>query len=788
MKINILTKLACVILLLTFGTGNGWAKHTRHYDATVTKTGEGVAYISKTDDFSEQTTIISGKSQDMNGESVSVKVGSGTLHLYAEPAPGWTFQDWTGSGISEPIVLSDPSVAITFDGRKDHGGATQLTYNATFVLDDGLIKVRTNDGGNAIISKIRNVVNDEVTITAYGEFNKIFDGWTVEGDDISDLNLDLNQPSLTFTNSGGKEVTFTANWRDAELSYYRIKDGYGNYLKMEGENGDLHITTSDAYITFEGALHLSQSNINKSPSTIFKVETASHIGTTWTSLNLYSQGLNTKSVIGGILKDAKHDGDISNELILIWNGKDGYTIKHETQDFYLQSTEDKEVFLRSAPEDAKYATWYFERVDGSTPTANLAVEAEKTIGDKSYTTLFVSFPFQCPDGMTAYYVSDVVQTSDATKWSTNGIVNVPALTPVILEWTEGSGYVVPLNTEKNQLSNVQSKAIDSDWWKGCIELYTTSDRERNTCYFDRQGTMTDAGTTFRRKVKFDDKTMRVLDVNDGKIELNTNFSQDDLPSNKCFIEYKEPMKSTANEVIFPLELDEVSPALKEQYFSAYEEVHVRRSVAGPKNGEEWGNWNTLCLPYTVAPTEIEAVFGEYELKELDHFWVTDNDGILHLRFVNAALIESGKPYMIRVKKNVADITLNKKFVNVVSANKQQLIKDGYKLDFQGSYVYLDGKNGNNYVPRDAFIINNNLFYHVASNVKMKGFRAYFWPEALYPAKSPVRSMIIAEDAPTAISSISFEGLEDGTIYNTQGVRLNSMQRGINIVNGKKIIR
>lgn len=112
--------------------------------------------------------------------------------------------------------------------------------------------------------------------------------------------------------------------------------------------------------------------------------------------------------------------------------------------------------------------------------------------------------------------------------------------------------------------------------------------------------MTDAGTTFRRKVKFDDKTMRVLDVNDGKIELNTNFSQDDLPSNKCFIEYKEPMKSTANEVIFPLELDEVSPALKEQYFSAYEEVHVRRSVAGPKNGE-WGNWNTLCLPTPSLP-------------------------------------------------------------------------------------------------------------------------------------------------------------------------------------------
>lgn len=79
--------------------------------------------------------------------------------------------------------------------------------------------------------------------------------------------------------------------------------------------------------------------------------------------------------------------------------------------------------------------------------------------------------------MTAYYVSDVVQTSDATKWSTNGIVNVPALTPSFWSGRKAAAMWCPLNTDKNQLSNVQSKAIDSDWWKGCIELFTTSDRE-----------------------------------------------------------------------------------------------------------------------------------------------------------------------------------------------------------------------------------------------------------------------------------------------------------------------
>lgn len=41
---------------------------------------------------------------------------------------------------------------------------------------------------------------------------------------------------------------------------------------------------------------------------------------------------------------------------------------------------------------------------------------------------------------------------------------------------------------------------------------------------------------------------------------------------------------------------------------------------------------------------------------------------------------------------------------------------------------------------------------------------------------------------TGTLGIQYEGLEDGCIYNLQGLRQSKLQKGINIVNGKKVLR
>ena len=777
MKTNILTKLSFFLLLLTLGTANGWAKQqTFYWSAKVASnpTGAGQVYISGTKaDCSDKKTSDSGSLS-------AYQTPSFTVYLKAIPGNEYTLRDWTGS---DGTTYYGETTNVSITGQT--GSATQITYTANFEKK-GCLVVESDEGGAATVDVINNTAGQTVHLEAFGSFDYVFAGWELNGKiESRDRQLTVKIPD---TATALNPVKYKATWTKNTVTYYRIKNGNGQYLSMVGTQGSALTSGSGDSQTFQGielkgTLKLVNNNVQSDPSTIFKVTTTGYNSGVYSDFEMESQGLKLTDILKTDITSISRV-TLTEKLVLNWDGRNGYKIKNRDQGFFIQhkGSDTHASFIAEDYSGAQNDIWYFEPVDGSTSTANLAVTSEKTIGDKHYATLFVPFPFQCADGMKAYYVADIVD--DRAECNTNGIVNVHGFTPVILEWTDGSNYVVPINTEKDQPGNVVSNAIEQGWWKGCINLYTTggANPTQRTCYFDRSGNMTDAGKT----LTFDNSIMRVMDVDGDNLVLNKNFTQGKaMPSNKCYVE-KDPVKDLYV-VIFPLELDEASPELSEPHNAIYAEVHVLRSVAGSKDGEEWGNWNTLCLPFDLDATEIESLFGECELKALDHFWVTD-DGTLHLRFEDATAIACGQPYMIRVKKDIADITLHNKWVNTEKLNNQHLATDDYTLDFQGSYVWLDGTSGN-YVPRDAFIISNNLFYLVNSNVKMKGFRAYFMPEAKPAAKAPIRVMKFAtEDKPTAIGTVSFDGLDDGPIYNTQGVRLNSMQRGINIVNGKKIIR
>ncbi len=779
--------LFIIVCILSIGTG--WADQKTFYYKYTAKVATGQTEYGSVYASTDKDATPDYKSQIESNRlsQAAYQAPSITLYLWAKPNDGYTLDYWSGPNNTTIYGTSDDNIVFTanasFSASATGNNTTSVTYTANF-KKLGVLRVFSDMGGAAYVSKIDNDNGDKVTLTAYNLYDYKFTGWMHNGSIFStEKELEVTVPNL----ATGQHDDWTAKFEPQTVTYYRLKSDKGYYLSIVGKQGSvLNDNTTFYGFKLYGTIGLASTNVQNDPSTILKVTHGEYASGVYSNLEIEAQGIKLTEVIkAGVNKAKESDNSFSltEKFTLIWDGQDGYKIKNADEAFFLQGvgSDGYGYFVGEDYNNAQKDTWHFEPVDGSTSTANLAVTSEKTIGDKHYATLFVPFPFQCADGMKAYYVADIVD--DRAECNTNGIVNVHGFTPVILEWTDGSNYVVPINTEKDQPGNVVSNAIEQDWWKGCINLYTTggNNPSLHTCYFDRDGNMTDANGL----VQFDSSTMRVMDKDGDNLVLNTNFTQGTtMPSNKCFIE-KNPVRDLYV-VIFPLELDEASPELSEPHNAIYAEVHVLRSVAGPKDGEEWGNWNTLCLPFDLDATEIESLFGECELKALDHFWVTD-DGTLHLRFEDATAIACGQPYLIRVKKDIADITLHNKWVNTEKLNNQHLATDDYTLDFQGSYVYLNGTNGQ-YVPQKSYIINKNLYYYVDSNVKMKGFRAYFKPEAAPTAKTPIKAMKTAEGDPTAISNICIEGLEDGTIYNTQGIRLNSMQRGINIVNGKKIIR
>jgi hypothetical protein len=62
--------------------------------------------------------------------------------------------------------------------------------------------------------------------------------------------------------------------------------------------------------------------------------------------------------------------------------------------------------------------------------------------------------------------------------------------------------------------------------------------------------------------------------------------------------------------------------------------------------------------------------------------------------------------------------------------------------------------------------------------------------AILAASSATKNQLLPismEEVATGISNVNVVNVKDMQIYNLQGVRLNSLQKGLNIVNGKKIV-
>ena len=198
-------------------------------------------------------------------------------------------------------------------------------------------------------------------------------------------------------------------------------------------------------------------------------------------------------------------------------------------------------------------------------------------------------------------------------------------------------------------------------------------------------------------------------------------------------------------------------------------VTMTRTLKGEK-------WNTFCVPFGMTSEEISAQFGaDAKVKELSG--ATLNGENYNMTFSDASTIEAGKPYMVKVASDVTSISLGNKTIkgDITPATAGDVTFTG---------VYNNGK-----APMESFIISNNVFYNVDSDVTLKAFRGYITVNR--DSGSGVKALTFDFDDDATGISLMEDGrsqMEDGAIYNVAGQRINKMQRGINIVNGKKILK
>ena len=191
-----------------------------------------------------------------------------------------------------------------------------------------------------------------------------------------------------------------------------------------------------------------------------------------------------------------------------------------------------------------------------------------------------------------------------------------------------------------------------------------------------------------------------------------------------------------------------------------------------------GQWNTLCLPFSLSSSQIAASFGDgTAVKTLSSY--ANNGTTVKVTFIDAAEIEAGKPYIVKPTNDV----VNPVFADVtISTTMTDVTVDG--ATFKGTYrpVALPANN-----KRRLFLANNTLWYPPAS-LNVRTCRAYFELTADVPETAGAPSIVIDYGETTGVHTMA-EGrsvMED-VWYTLDGRKVHGqrLKEGVYIHNGRK---
>ena len=217
-----------------------------------------------------------------------------------------------------------------------------------------------------------------------------------------------------------------------------------------------------------------------------------------------------------------------------------------------------------------------------------------------------------------------------------------------------------------------------------------------------------------------------------------------------------------------------------------------------------GNWNTICLPFSMTEAEVKANFGEdTELLVMDHVDMVGTTAEVHLKYHEIQSILPGYPYLIKPSQACNGIVVANKVID--PAETLFTIEDGnYTAKGIDGFCTPNPAYGNNrsYLLKegDIFLSGNKLWVSKGASY-LKGYRSYFDIAEGAPVPNAVEFSYSSyeDDQETSISILEFtdEALEafgikrnyDG-VYNLNGQKVadttENLPAGMYIVNGKKM--
>lgn len=197
-------------------------------------------------------------------------------------------------------------------------------------------------------------------------------------------------------------------------------------------------------------------------------------------------------------------------------------------------------------------------------------------------------------------------------------------------------------------------------------------------------------------------------------------------------------------------------------------VRLTRTLTG-------GQWNGFSLPFSLSAEQLEASsLNGATIKQ----WASVSENVITLE--DATEIVAGDPYLIKPTANDNANIVNPTFNNVTVTNPTEAVKGEGSYTLQ-AHLYATDLATDGSV---AYVSTTDSSIKKLTSGGINGLRAIF----KIPTATSVKALTVNfGDDTTGILSVDGNITESGAIYNLAGQRLSKAQKGVNIINGKKVL-
>ena len=752
-----------VVMLTTFSMSA--MANNDYYSKTVAKVakGEGKVYVSYASLVDEDACVYEAESSAESGADNQSSAPSHTYYLYAQAGEDYKFAGWyaTEDCSGEPTSTDNP-YGVSITANTDVNNATQTFYAKFDYVDPTLPHFEFGQEHIYINIDAEPAVPDgllvkNVTATATSSNTAV-----VEVDEVGTLTPKApGTARVTLTAEGYEDMVFLVTViNNVEAGVTQI--GNGDFEDWRGVTSSNH--APDNWNSFETAEGTFASMT--SAQQVAMVE-GGRPGTD----GLYCADIYSRNVIGSIIAQ----GNLTLGCI---NAGAMTAADAANHNFSKISDPSKSETISKVPSALK--AWV-RFVPGATNVSYPYARISATVHDE-YNYITYGSSSNDNDENKAHAIAQAELNFTACDWTE---VTIPFVATG--NTTDGQMYIIvnfTTNAEPGQGQEGDHLYIDD------VELVYPEESEpvvyEKYIQVAVSGTYTDPQPASIEVTYNDDST---IDFNLKNFTLDTNGTPNyvgnialsglaiDEDGNFSFngnIQITEGDKEGVETWIGPM-LGEIpidlNGTIKDDYFYGHIDIEIGYSVkvdvgdlANATVAVSDALVGTFCAPFTVAiPAAYQSAVTASTVKDVD-------GNVLVLEPVEGGVIPANTPVII---ESTMAASLPVSGIYVKGTPVYGLLTGVYEATAApvGSYVLqdIDEKVG---------------FYQVAagSQPTVGANRAYL------TTASGVKAFYFGEDDATAIKGLNEAEDAQNIIFNVAGQRIQKMQRGINIINGKKILK